>query len=91
MVKGKHTDQAFTLPKQLKTVKSSESSLCSDQKDLTVSTAEIPLLNEVSLPTKQRKRKMILQRTSLPKEKSSDYILKSQPNKYSTLKVQAFS
>ncbi|XP_028184337.1 protein ALWAYS EARLY 2-like isoform X3 [Glycine soja] len=91
VVKGKHTDQAFTLPKQLKTVKSSESSLCSDQKDLTVSTAEIPLLNEVSLPTKQRKRKMILQRTSLPKEKSSDYILKSQSNKYSTLKEKLSS
>ncbi|KAL5196092.1 Protein ALWAYS EARLY 3 [Glycine soja] len=91
VVKGKHTDQAFTLPKQLKTVKSSESSFCSDQKDLTVSTAEVPLLNEVSLPTKRSRRKMILQRTSLPKEKSSDYILKSQPNKYSTLKAKVSS
>ncbi|KAJ1387432.1 DIRP domain [Sesbania bispinosa] len=84
VIKGKLTDQVFTLPKQLKTVKSSESSLCSDQKDLTVSTAEVPLLSEVSLPTIQRsRRKRIIQRTSMPKEKSSENILKSQPNKYS--------
>ncbi|KAL2325514.1 hypothetical protein Fmac_024572 [Flemingia macrophylla] len=85
VVKGKHTDQVLPLPKQLKTVKLSESSLCSEQKDLTVSMAEVPLLNEVSLPPKRSRRKMILQRKSLPKEKSSDYVLKSQPNKYSTL------
>ncbi|TKY52226.1 ALWAYS EARLY 2 protein [Spatholobus suberectus] len=91
VVKGKHTDQVFTLSKQLKTVKSSESSLCSDQKDLTVSTAEVPLSNEVSLPTKRSRRKMILPRTSLPKEKSSEYILKSQPNKYSTLEEKLSS
>lgn len=91
VVKGKHTDQVFTLPKQLKTVKSSESALCSDEKDLTVSTAEVPLSNEVSLPTKRSRRKMILQRTSFPKEKSSEYILKNQPNKYSTLKEKLSS
>ncbi|KAK7344238.1 hypothetical protein VNO77_13618 [Canavalia gladiata] len=87
VIKGKNIDQVFTLPKQLKTVRSSESSLCSsDQKDLTVSTAEVRLLNEVSLPTKRNRRKMILQRTSMPKETSSESILKNQPNKYSTLK-----
>ncbi|KAJ1377648.1 SANT/Myb domain [Sesbania bispinosa] len=81
VIKGKHTDQVFTLPKQLKTVKSSESSLCSDQKDLTASTTEVPLLSEVSLPTNQgSRRERIIQRTSMPKEKSSENILKSQPN-----------
>ncbi|XP_020231534.1 protein ALWAYS EARLY 2 [Cajanus cajan] len=91
VVKGKHTDQVLPLPKQLKIVKSSESSVCSEQKDLTVSAAEVPLLNEVSIPTKRSRRKIILQRTSLPKEKSSDYILKSQPNKYYTLREKLSS
>jgi len=91
VAKGKHGDQVFILPKQLKTVKSSESSLFSDQKDLTASMAETPLLNEVSLPTKRSRRKMNLPRTSFAKEKSSDYILKSQPNKHSAVKVHIFS
>ncbi|XP_061348443.1 protein ALWAYS EARLY 2-like [Gastrolobium bilobum] len=75
-------DQISTLEKQLKLVMSSESSPCSDQKELGVSTAEIPLASEVILSTKIRSRhKMILQRTLMPKEKSSENILKSQPNK----------
>nr|KYP74331.1 Lin-9 isogeny [Cajanus cajan] len=85
VVKGKHTDQVLPLPKQLKIVKSSESSVCSEQKDLTVSAAEVPLLNEVSIPTKRSRRKIILQRTSLPKEKSSDYILKTLYLKYNNV------
>ncbi|XP_022640906.1 protein ALWAYS EARLY 1 isoform X3 [Vigna radiata var. radiata] len=89
VVKGKHGDQVFTLPKQLKTVKSSESSLCIDQKE-TVPT-EIPLLNEVSLPTKRSRRKMNLQRTSSAKQKSSDFILKSQANKHTDLKEKLSS
>ncbi|KAL9318495.1 hypothetical protein ACSQ67_015012 [Phaseolus vulgaris] len=91
VAKGKHGDQVFILPKQLKTVKSSESSLFSDQKDLTASMAETPLLNEVSLPTKRSRRKMNLPRTSFAKEKSSDYILKSQPNKHSAVKEKLSS
>ncbi|KAI4349974.1 hypothetical protein L6164_010507 [Bauhinia variegata] len=85
VMKGKHTGQAFTLPKQLKSVRSSESSLGSDQKDQTVSTGEVSLVGEVCLPTKQRRRrKMSLQRIFIPKEKSSENILKSRSNKYST-------
>ncbi|XP_061337996.1 protein ALWAYS EARLY 2-like isoform X2 [Gastrolobium bilobum] len=92
VIKGKHIGQVFLLPKQLKKVRSSESSLCSDQKDLTVSTAEVPLLNEVGLPTKKRsRRKMISQRTFMSREKSSENILKSQPNKYSSLKEKVSS
>ncbi|KAI4301784.1 hypothetical protein L6164_035031 [Bauhinia variegata] len=84
VMKGKHTGQLFTLPKQLKSVTSSESSLGSDQKDLTVSTGEVSLVGEVSLPTKQRSRRKINpQRTFMPKEKSSENILKSRSNKYS--------
>ncbi|XP_047148954.1 protein ALWAYS EARLY 2-like isoform X3 [Vigna umbellata] len=90
VVKGKHGDQVFTLPKQLKTVKSSESSLCIDQKE-TGPMAEIPLLNEVSLPTKRSRRKMNLQRTFSAKEKSSESILKSQANKHSDLKEKLSS
>ncbi|KAK7277936.1 hypothetical protein RJT34_22956 [Clitoria ternatea] len=85
VIKGKQADQVLTLPKQLKTVRSSESSLCSDQKDLTVSTAEVPLLSEVSLPTIRCRRKMIFKRPSMFKEKSFENILKSQPKKYSTM------
>ncbi|KAJ1380909.1 SANT/Myb domain [Sesbania bispinosa] len=82
---GKHTDQIFTLAKQLKSVRSSESSLCSDQKDLRVSTAEILPVKEVSSSTKQRNRhKMSSQKSFMPKEKSSENILKSHPNKYLT-------
>lgn len=92
MIKGKHTGQV------LKSVRSSESSLCSDLKDLTVSIAEVPLASEVSLATKRR-RKMSLQKAFMPKEKSSENILKSQPSKYSSglqdrcsyLKVKALS
>ncbi|XP_027363877.1 protein ALWAYS EARLY 2 isoform X3 [Abrus precatorius] len=91
IIKGKHIDQVFTLPKQLKIVRSSESSLCSDQQNLTVSTAEVPLISGVSLPTKRSRRKMILQRAFMPKETSSDNILKSQPDKYSTLKEKLSS
>ncbi|XP_057425539.1 protein ALWAYS EARLY 2-like isoform X2 [Lotus japonicus] len=85
VIKRKQNVQVFALPKQLKTVKSPENSLCSDQKDLEVSTEEIPLLNEVGL-SKQRRLKMSLQRTLRPKEKSSENILKSQRNKHSTQK-----
>ncbi|KAJ1417119.1 SANT/Myb domain [Sesbania bispinosa] len=84
---GKHTDtdQIFTLAKQLKSVRSSESSLCSDQKDLRVSTAEILPVKEVSSSTKQRNRhKMSSQKSFMPKEKSSENILKTHPNKYLT-------
>ncbi|XP_028770851.1 protein ALWAYS EARLY 2 [Neltuma alba] len=84
MVKGKQSGQVFALPKQLKPVRSSESSLCSDPKDLTVSTAEIPLASEVSLPNKKSRRKMTLQKTFNMKEKSSENILKKQPSKYSS-------
>lgn len=90
VIKRKQNVQVFALPKQLKTVKSPENSLCSDQKDLEVSTEEIPLLNEVGL-SKQRRLKMSLQRTLRPKEKSSENILKSQLNKHSTQKVHVFS
>ncbi|KAK7269336.1 hypothetical protein RIF29_22061 [Crotalaria pallida] len=82
-----HTDQVFTQPKRLNTVRSSECSQYGDQKDLTVLTAEVPLLDKVSLPTKGRRRwKMVTQRTFTPKEKSSENLLKTQPDKYSTLK-----
>ncbi|CAL0316565.1 unnamed protein product [Lupinus luteus] len=83
----KNTGQVFTQPRQ-NTVRSPESSLNSDQKDLKVSTAETPLLSEVSLPIKGRRRwKMIPQRTFIPKEKRSEnIILKTQHNMYSTLK-----
>lgn len=92
MIKGKYTDQVFTSPKQSKMIKPSVNSLGGDQKDLAVSTAEVPLLSEVSSPTKQRsRRKMIFQRPSMPKEKSSENVLKGQPNKYFTPMVQAFS
>ncbi|XP_016205527.1 protein ALWAYS EARLY 2 isoform X1 [Arachis ipaensis] len=81
LIKGKHTGQTSTPAKQ-KSVRSSESSLCADQKDLIVSTAEVQL---VSLPTKRiSKRKMSLPRTFIPKEKSSENKLKGQPNKYSS-------
>lgn len=91
-IKGKHTDQVFASPKQLKMVKPPEVVLRGDQKGLAISTAEIPLLSEISSPTKQRsRRKMIFQRPSMPKEKSSENVLKNQPNNYSTQKVQAFS
>ncbi|KAK4273456.1 hypothetical protein QN277_021853 [Acacia crassicarpa] len=84
MIKGKQSGQVFALPKQVKPVKSSESSLCSDPKDLTASTAEIPLASEVSLPNKKGRRKMSLQKTFNMKEKSSENILKKQPSKYSS-------
>ncbi|XP_004495723.1 protein ALWAYS EARLY 2 isoform X2 [Cicer arietinum] len=85
VIKGKYTDQVFTSPKQSKMIKPSVNSLGGDQKDLAVSTAEVPLLSEVSSPTKQRsRRKMIFQRPSMPKEKSSENVLKGQPNKYFT-------
>ncbi|XP_019441172.1 PREDICTED: protein ALWAYS EARLY 2-like isoform X1 [Lupinus angustifolius] len=88
LFKEKNTGQVFTQPRQLKTVGSSESSPNSDQKELKVSTAEIPLLSEVSLPIKGRRRwKMIPRRTFIPKEKPSEnIILKTQHNMYSTLK-----
>ncbi|KAF1880355.1 hypothetical protein Lal_00048992 [Lupinus albus] len=88
LFKEKNTDQVFTQPRQLNTVRSSESSLYTDQTDMKVSTAEIPLLSEVSLPIKGRRRwKMISQRTFIPKEKPSEnIILKTQHNMYSTLK-----
>jgi hypothetical protein len=92
VIKGKYTDQVFASPKQIKTVKPSEVLLRADQKGLAVSTSEIPLLSEVSSPTKQRsRRKMIFQRPSMRKDKSYENVLKSQPNKHSTQKVQAFS
>ncbi|GAU42810.1 hypothetical protein TSUD_34540, partial [Trifolium subterraneum] len=93
VIKGKHTDQVFASPKQSKMVKPPEVFLRVDQKGLAFSsTAEIPLLSEVSSPTKQRsRRKMIFQRPSTPKEKSSENILKSQPNKYSTQKEKLSS
>lgn len=69
--------------KQVKPVRSSESSLCSDPKDLTVSTAEVPLASEVSLPNKKNRRKMSLQKTFIMKEKSSENMLRK-PNKYSS-------
>jgi hypothetical protein len=80
VIKGKHTDQVFASPKQSKM-------------GLAVSsTTETPLLSEVSSPTKQRsRRKMNFQRPSMIKERSSENVLKSQPNKHSTEKVQAFS
>lgn len=53
------------------------------------SPAEVPL-REVSIPTKQSRRKMVFKRTSVPKKKSSENILKSPRDKYSTLKVQRF-
>ncbi|MED6218658.1 hypothetical protein PIB30_028497 [Stylosanthes scabra] len=81
LIKGKHAGQTSTPAKQ-KSVRSSDSSLCTDQKDLIVSTAEVPL---ASLPTKRiSKRKMSLQRTFTPKEKSSENKVKGQPNKFST-------
>lgn len=100
MIKGRQTGQVFALPKQLKSVRSSESSLCSDPKDLIVSTAEALPANQANLPNKQRsRRKLGLQRTLMAKEKSSENILKSQPSKYSSglqdrashLKVKALS
>ncbi|XP_045820621.1 protein ALWAYS EARLY 2 isoform X4 [Trifolium pratense] len=93
VIKGKHADQVFASPKQSKMVKPPEVFLRVDQKGLAVSsTAEIPLLSEVSSQTKQRsRRKMIFQRPSMPKEKSSENVLKSQPNKYSTQKEKLSS
>ncbi|XP_057439379.1 protein ALWAYS EARLY 2-like isoform X2 [Lotus japonicus] len=80
---GKHTDQVFTLAKRLKSFRSSESSLCSDQKDLRVPDAENPLVSEVSLSTKQRNRhKMSLPKKGMPKEKSSENTLKSELDKF---------
>ncbi|XP_058760586.1 protein ALWAYS EARLY 3-like isoform X2 [Vicia villosa] len=91
-IKGKHADQVFASPKQLKMVKPSEVVSRGDQKGLAISTAEIPLLNEISSPIKQRsRRKMIFQRPSMPKEKSFENILKSQPNNYSTQKEKLSS
>ncbi|KAF7805111.1 protein ALWAYS EARLY 2 isoform X3 [Senna tora] len=85
MIKGKHSGQVFALPKQLKSVKSSDSSLCSDPKDIIVSTVEVPPASEVSFPNKQRsRRKMSPQRIFMPHEKSCENMLKSQPSKYST-------
>ncbi|MED6120142.1 hypothetical protein PIB30_018353 [Stylosanthes scabra] len=81
LIKGKHAGQTSTPAKQ-KSVRSSESSLCTDQKDLIISTAEVPL---ASLQTKRiSKRKMSLQRTFTPKEKSSENKVKGQPKKFST-------
>ncbi|CAJ2628698.1 unnamed protein product [Trifolium pratense] len=93
VIKGKHPDQVFASPKQSKMVKPPEVFLRVDQKGLAVSsTAEIPLLSEVSSQTKQRsRRKMIFQRPSMPKEKSSENVLKSQSNKYSTQKEKLSS
>ncbi|KAK7337778.1 hypothetical protein VNO77_18365 [Canavalia gladiata] len=80
--KGKHTDQFFSQAKQLKSVRSLESSLCIGQKDLRVSTAEIPLMSEVNSSTKQRGgHKAIVQRSFAPQEKSSENIQKSEPKK----------
>jgi hypothetical protein len=92
VIKGKHTDPVFASPKQSKMVKPPEVFLRVDQKGLAISsTAETPLLSEVSSPTKQRsRRKMIFQRPSTPKERFSENVLKSQPNKYFTQKVQVF-
>ncbi|CAI8603455.1 unnamed protein product [Vicia faba] len=91
-IKGKQTDHVIASPKQLKMVKPSEVVLRGDQKVLAISTAEIPLLSEISSPTKQRsRRKMIFQRPSMPKEKSSENILKNKHNNYSTQKEKLSS
>ncbi|KEH43078.1 protein ALWAYS EARLY 2 isoform X3 [Medicago truncatula] len=91
VIKGKFTDQVFASPKQIKTVKPSEVLLRADQKGFAVSTSEIPLLSEVSSPTKKSRRKMIFQRPSMRKEKSYENVLKSQPNKHSTQKEKLSS
>ncbi|XP_019440561.1 PREDICTED: protein ALWAYS EARLY 2 isoform X1 [Lupinus angustifolius] len=85
MIKGKCTDQTFTKAKQLKSVRSTESPLCSDPKDLAASAAEVPLASEGILPTKKKsRRKASLPRAFMAKEKCSENILTSQPINYST-------
>ncbi|KAK7258877.1 hypothetical protein RIF29_24466 [Crotalaria pallida] len=85
VIKGKHAGQTFTIAKQSKSVRSSESPLCSDQKDLAVSTAEVPLASEVILSSKRKsRRKASLPRSFMAKEKFSENILRSLPNKCST-------
>ncbi|KAE9598128.1 putative transcription factor MYB/SANT family [Lupinus albus] len=85
VIKGKRTDQTFTVAKQLKSIRSTESPVCSDPKDLAVSTAEVPVASEVILSTKKKsRRKASLPRAFMTKEKCSENILTSQPNNYST-------
>lgn len=93
MIVGEQTDLNFTLAKQLKSARSSEGYLSSDQKDLRGSTVEIPLVSEANLSTKQRNRhKMSLQRTFMPKEKSSENILTHiRERALFLLKVKAFT
>ncbi|KAJ7977966.1 Protein ALWAYS EARLY 3 [Quillaja saponaria] len=92
VIKGKRAGQSSTLSKQLKSVRSTESTLSRDQKDLSLTIAQVPLASEVSLLTTRSRRKRNLQKTFASREmKSSENVLKHQPKKYFTsLQNRAF-
>ncbi|KAJ7973358.1 Protein ALWAYS EARLY 3 [Quillaja saponaria] len=84
-IRAKRSGQSHTHSKQLKSIRSTESSLSSDQKDSILPTAQVPLVNVVSLPATRSRRKMNLQRAFSPREmKSPENRMKNQPNKHYT-------